>query len=69
MPSCRRWKLISHPQATNPFGGAFINSMCNIQLRPVTMDNTCFMKWQVRGTRCSYLGLTQPETSPDRLCA
>ena len=44
---CRRWKLISHPQATNPFGGAFINNTAHIKLRTVTMDNSSYMKWQV----------------------
>lgn len=40
-----KYKLISHPQNTNPFPGAFLNFRANIQLKEVTRGAATFMQW------------------------
>ena len=43
--SCRKYKLISHPDNTNPFPGPFMNYRAVIQLEEVTRGGLAFMKW------------------------
>lgn len=40
-----RYKVISHPNAVNPFPFAFLNFQAKVQLRNVTLTNETFMEY------------------------
>ena len=43
---CRKWKLISHPDTTNPFVASFVNYRCTCQLYPITVGSQTFFDWK-----------------------
>ena len=45
--SCgRRYKVVSHPNAVNPYPYAFLNFRSNFQLRKITLTDETFMEWE-----------------------
>lgn len=40
----RSYKLVTHADNINPFGPSFVNYMCGMQLRPVTMTGETFVE-------------------------
>ena len=47
----RKWKLISHPDTTNPFVASFVNYRCTCRLYPITVGSQTFFDW--KGEQCS----------------
>ena len=46
---CRKWKLISHPDTTNPFVASFVNYRCTCRLYPITVGGQTFFDWKGEG--------------------
>ena len=44
--ACRKWKLISHPDTTNPFVASFVNYRCTCRLYPITVGSQTFFDWK-----------------------
>jgi hypothetical protein len=42
----RKWKLISHPDTTNPFVASFVNYRCTCRLYPITVGSQTFFDWK-----------------------
>ncbi len=42
----RKWKLISHPDTTNPFVASFVNYRCTCRLYPITVGSQTFFDWE-----------------------
>lgn len=55
---CRKWKLISHPDTTNPFVASFVNYRCTCRLYPITVGSQTFFDW--KGETCDI----SPHPSP-----
>ncbi|CAL5223361.1 g5865 [Coccomyxa viridis] len=41
-----KWKLISHPDTTNPFVASFVNYRCTCRLYPITVGSQTFFDWK-----------------------